>query len=477
MNPTALPHCAPYRSFAWAALLAVVLGLGLSGCGGGGGGGTTSAPSNPPVANAGAAQTVATKSVVALDGGASVDPNGNTLSYSWLFTSKPDGSTAILSNVSGKTPTFTADVDGSYIISLVVTSEKIVSSPSVVSIIALPTLFTADAKFNSLNGNSGLWDLPTRKVSVLKTGIDWGVNLTYQSIKLTAGKIYYLSLICSNLSSSSYAIKIQPKDGHISFYALENVKCDGQTKSVRFVSPVTDPAAVISLNFGMAAGNYVVGNSITVTPSDSNPVSLPTVPDGAIWLQQAIEQDTPPQAYSSVLIWAVATTLSPTQSTSETAEILINYWKVYENLPDGSSRVIFEEHYNTINSNFTKGGLFARIPKWFVASANNASTQAFNIKAESGNLVVNASQSPSNMIHWWTDRLSLTPAATYSAEIQFKVTGKTAIIFGSDWWRNLTAPAIDFQWDCTLTNTCEAWVSDWYGDTDGKFITVKVPNR
>ena len=123
------------------------------------------------------------------------------------------------------------------------------------------------------------------------------------------------------------------------------------------------------------------------------------------------------------------------------------------------------------------GGLYTRNPKWFDASAHNFATQAYNIKAAAGLLAIDVSQTPNSMIHWWTNRLTLTPGATYSAEVQFKVEGKTAIIFGSDWWRSTSAPAIDWAWDCTKTNNCEAWVSDWYGDTGGQFITVRVPNR
>ena len=69
------------------------------------------APNTAPVANAGTAQSVTIGSVVALDGSDSSDADGNLLTYSWAFTSKPSGSTATLSSATAVKPTFTADVD------------------------------------------------------------------------------------------------------------------------------------------------------------------------------------------------------------------------------------------------------------------------------------------------------------------------------------------------------------------------------
>jgi hypothetical protein len=74
----------------------------------------------PPVANAGYDQTVATGSTVQLDGSSSIDADGDTLTYDWMFISMPSASTATLSDGQSKTPTFTADVAGDYQVQLVV---------------------------------------------------------------------------------------------------------------------------------------------------------------------------------------------------------------------------------------------------------------------------------------------------------------------------------------------------------------------
>src|SRR5690554_1626074 len=107
-------------------LLSSILVFGLSACGGSGSG-SDSGTQDPvqvqnssPVSNAGTDQNIATGSVVTLNGAASSDADGDTLSYQWSLTSVPSGSAAALSNATGASPTFTADTDGSYIAQLIV---------------------------------------------------------------------------------------------------------------------------------------------------------------------------------------------------------------------------------------------------------------------------------------------------------------------------------------------------------------------
>jgi len=84
----------------FALAVAVCGGLMLAGCGGGsssGSGGT--APILPPVANAGGPYTGSVGTAVSFNGGASKDPQGQALTYSWSFG---DGGTG-----TGATPTHT----------------------------------------------------------------------------------------------------------------------------------------------------------------------------------------------------------------------------------------------------------------------------------------------------------------------------------------------------------------------------------
>lgn len=87
-----------------------------------------------PVASAGGNQSVPVWSIVSLDGGASSDANGDSLSYSWSFVSKPLASMSTLSDLTIATPSFTADKAGDYIVSLVVNDGQINSNPHNVTI-------------------------------------------------------------------------------------------------------------------------------------------------------------------------------------------------------------------------------------------------------------------------------------------------------------------------------------------------------
>jgi hypothetical protein len=90
----------------------------------------------PPVAQAGPAQSVATGTVVTLDGSASSAHAGRTLSYTWTLQSKPAGSAASLSSQTSARPTFTADVAGTYVASVIVNDGKVSSNAAAVSITA-----------------------------------------------------------------------------------------------------------------------------------------------------------------------------------------------------------------------------------------------------------------------------------------------------------------------------------------------------
>ena len=74
--------------------------------------------------------------VVTLDGSGSNDADSDTLTYSWSFTSKPAGSMATLSSATAVNPTFMADLDGTYVLSLVVNDSTVNSAADSVTITA-----------------------------------------------------------------------------------------------------------------------------------------------------------------------------------------------------------------------------------------------------------------------------------------------------------------------------------------------------
>ena len=89
-----------------------------------------------PFANAGSNQSITAGSVVALDGSASADINGDPLTYQWTLVSTPSGSSATLSGATASAPSFMADVTGIYVASLVVRDAALSSAAATVTVIA-----------------------------------------------------------------------------------------------------------------------------------------------------------------------------------------------------------------------------------------------------------------------------------------------------------------------------------------------------
>ena len=87
-------------------------------------------PNAAPTAYAGIDQTVGLGEAVILDGSGSSDDStaSSELQYDWSFADLPPGSAATLSNANTSTPTFVADVVGTYTVQLVVTDSGGLSS-------------------------------------------------------------------------------------------------------------------------------------------------------------------------------------------------------------------------------------------------------------------------------------------------------------------------------------------------------------
>jgi hypothetical protein len=89
----------------------------------------------PPIANAGADQTVSTGATVNLNGSGSSDPDGDTIIYSWTIIERPAGSTTSLSfSETQGWARFTADMAGIYTLTLIVNDGKVDSDPDTVVI-------------------------------------------------------------------------------------------------------------------------------------------------------------------------------------------------------------------------------------------------------------------------------------------------------------------------------------------------------
>jgi len=117
----------------------------IAGCGGGGGdtgalpgGGSTpretTGAEDTIIADAGDIIGVRVGATVSLDGSASSTTLTGPLTYAWSFTSIPDGSAAVLQNELSATPSFLADLTGTYMAQLVVSADGKSSQRAIASV-------------------------------------------------------------------------------------------------------------------------------------------------------------------------------------------------------------------------------------------------------------------------------------------------------------------------------------------------------
>ena len=89
-----------------------------------------------PVSAAGDDQTVEVGDTVTLDGSGSADADGDSLTYAWSLITMPAGSTASLTGAATASPSFVADLAGTYQAQLVVNDGTEDSAADTVSIVA-----------------------------------------------------------------------------------------------------------------------------------------------------------------------------------------------------------------------------------------------------------------------------------------------------------------------------------------------------
>ncbi len=100
---------------------------------------------NPPLADAGADQSVWSGDTVALDGSASSDLDGDLLDYRWSLTSTPSGSLASILDPHSVRPGFIADLAGLYVAQLIVSDGQEERGPDTALITTENSAPTAEA--------------------------------------------------------------------------------------------------------------------------------------------------------------------------------------------------------------------------------------------------------------------------------------------------------------------------------------------
>lgn len=139
-----------------------------------GGGGSSSSGVTAPIANAGEDQNVHTASAVTLDGSGSFDADGDSLTYAWSITDKPAASNASLSDTTAVNPTFTTDINGSYVVQLIVNDGTVNSESDTVTITAVTANFRLSSPLTGHIQTESSIIVKAETEDVLQNG--WGVK-------------------------------------------------------------------------------------------------------------------------------------------------------------------------------------------------------------------------------------------------------------------------------------------------------------
>ena len=208
---------------------------------------TASVANAAPVANAGTPQTVVVGSILTLDGSASADANNDALTYQWTLTTKPVGSGAVLNTPTIAKPSFTADVAGDYVATLIVSDGKVNSSAATVTLKATPlksvSLLSVPDSF--FGGEDSLQPWPYSmtssaqgSVNCIGTGCATAYDVATFKLRASGQSFTIANLTASNLTSGS---PIAPL-----FSGLSNGQtiADGQTVTFKLQSPFTKGSTV-----------------------------------------------------------------------------------------------------------------------------------------------------------------------------------------------------------------------------------------
>lgn len=190
-----------------------------------------------PVADAGLPLAAKAGAVVTLDGRASHDADGSLLKYSWVFTTKPNGSEAVLSRSKTAQPVFVPDLAGKYIAALTVYDGLVHSPAATVTVSVSPTVLAP----SGVTGTMARASKATLKADQSGCAV---VNL----YDIGPGKPYtaFSQVPWSKLKGCD-TVRIYPKAGNAPYYEMilvsagSNVAPTAPNKFMRVIG-MPDPA-------------------------------------------------------------------------------------------------------------------------------------------------------------------------------------------------------------------------------------------
>ena len=235
----------------------------------------------PPVAAAGADRAIPVGQVATLDGSGSSDPDGNALTYSWSFTSRPAGSAAVLANPTAVTPSFVADVAGNFVVRLIVNDGLVNSAPDSVTVTAQAPPNTAPVANAGPDQTATVGALVTLNGS-LSTDPQ-GNALTYQWTLITrpAGS----AAVLNNPTTVSPTFVIDRPGTYVAQLIVNDGALNSAPDTVRIVTQNLPPTANAGPDQTAVVGASVTLNGTASSDPDGQPLTyrwtLVTRPGGS----------------------------------------------------------------------------------------------------------------------------------------------------------------------------------------------------
>jgi chitinase len=230
-----------------------------------------------PLAKAGANQNVPVGTMVTLDGTASTAQSTKSLTYRWVFVSKPAGS-ALLSSTTAAKPSFIAEVAGTYTLGLVVNNSVADSAMATVVITASPPATTSNI---APVANAGMDQLVTTGATVNLDGTlskdANGDRLSYTWTLLTKPAQSTAVLTSSFLGttgfradlSGTYEVRLSVNDGKVDSLANDLISIVAAGNA--FVIADTGTYRCSALSRDQALALYAAGHNYLDRDHDGKP--------------------------------------------------------------------------------------------------------------------------------------------------------------------------------------------------------------